>query len=51
MSIPPEIVKNFGWVPGDPLEVYAEEALKAAIVRKKGVQRTSEKRAVEVAVQ
>ena len=43
VSIPPEIVKNFGWLPGDPMEVYADEGLQATIVKKKGKQRNEVK--------
>jgi bifunctional DNA-binding transcriptional regulator/antitoxin component of YhaV-PrlF toxin-antitoxin module len=40
--IPPEIVKNYGWGPGDPLEVWADDGLQAAIIKKKGNSRVKQ---------
>jgi bifunctional DNA-binding transcriptional regulator/antitoxin component of YhaV-PrlF toxin-antitoxin module len=41
--IPPEIVKNYGWGPGDPLEVWADDGLQAAVIKKKGKSRAESK--------
>jgi len=40
ICIPPEIVKNYGWGPGDPLEVWADDGLQAVVIKKKGKNRT-----------
>jgi len=39
VSIPPLFVKNLGWLPGDPVEVEADEEKKVVIIKKKGVNR------------
>jgi len=41
VSIPPEIVRTLGWVPGDPLEVWMDESFQAAVVRKEGKPRAA----------
>ena len=35
VCIPPEIVKTLQWLVGDPLEIWMDEGLQAAIVKKK----------------
>jgi len=51
VCIPPEIVKTLQWLVGDPLEIWMDEGLQAAIVKKKGNSRAENpKKAEEVVV-
>jgi antitoxin component of MazEF toxin-antitoxin module len=39
VAIPPEIARALQWQLGDPLEIWVDENLQAAIIKKKGVPR------------
>ncbi|MEM2002162.1 MAG: AbrB/MazE/SpoVT family DNA-binding domain-containing protein [Candidatus Methanomethylicaceae archaeon] len=39
ITLPPEVVKEYNWCPGDPLELITNDAEQTIIITKKGKRR------------